>query len=69
MMLCKKQKMPSQQQKSTKNGPEMCFLIGLSPILVILRFDDGHSPDLKKKCRWFLKNLRQALSEIDTNNY
>ena len=61
--------MPSQQQKSTKNGPEIYFWIGLSPILVILRFDDGYSPDQKKKRRWFLKNFRQAPSEIDTNNY
>ena len=30
-MLYKKQKMPSQQQKSTKNGPEMYFLIGEVP--------------------------------------
>ena len=45
--------MPSQKQKSTKNGPEMYFLIGLSPILVILRFDDGNSPDLKKSVGGF----------------
>ena len=33
--------MPSRQQKFTKNGPEMYLLIGLNPILVILRFDNG----------------------------
>ena len=37
--------MPSQQQKSAKNGPEMYLLIGQNTILVILRFDDRHSPD------------------------
>ena len=36
--------MPSWQQISAENGPEMYLLIGLNPILVILRFDDGHSP-------------------------
>ena len=40
----RKQEMPSQQQKSAQNGPEMYLLIGLNLILVILKFDDGHSP-------------------------
>ena len=47
--------MPSRQQKSAKNGPEMYLLIGLNPILVILRFDDGHSPDQKEARWWFFK--------------
>ena len=50
-----KQEMPSPQQKSAKNCPEMYLLIGLNPILVILRFDDGHSPDYKTVNRWFFK--------------
>ena len=43
------------QQKSAKNGPEMYLLHGLNPILVILRFDDEHSPDQKNVRRWFFK--------------
>lgn len=38
--------MPFRQQKSEKNGPENVFT-GLSPILVISRFDDGHFPNQK----------------------
>ena len=47
-----KQEILSRQQKFAKNGPEMYLLIELSPILVILRFDDGHSPDQKNVRRW-----------------
>ena len=47
--------MPSRQQKSAKNGPEINLLIGLNPILVILRFDDGHFPDQRNIRRWFFK--------------
>ena len=47
--------MPSWQQKPAKNGPEMYLFVGLNPILVILRFDDGHYPDQKNVCRWFFK--------------
>ena len=36
----RKQEMPSQQQKSAQNGPEMYLLIGLNLILIILKFDD-----------------------------
>lgn len=43
------------QQKSTKNCPEMYLLIELNPILVILRFNDGHCPDQKNVRRWFFK--------------
>ena len=39
--------MPSRQQKFAKNGLEMYLLIGLNPILVILKFNEGHSPDQK----------------------
>ena len=47
--------MPSRQQKSAKNGSEMYLLIGLNPILVILRFDDGHSPDQNFRRCFFKK--------------
>ena len=47
--------MPSRQQKSAKSRPEMHVLIGLNPILVILRFDNEHSPDQENVRRWFLK--------------
>ena len=47
--------MPSRQQKPAKNGPEMYLFVELNPILVILRFDDGHYPDQKNVCRWFFK--------------
>ena len=39
--------MPSWQQKFAMKGPEKYLFIGLNLILVILRFDDGHSPDQK----------------------
>ena len=59
----KEKGMPSQQQKSAKNGPEMYLLIGINPILVILKFDDGRSLDLENVRRWFfLKNFRLAPS-------
>ena len=38
--------MPFRHQKFAKNGPEMYLLIGLNPILLILRFDN---PLLVKK--------------------
>ena len=54
--------MPFRQQKS-ENGPENIFT-GLSPILVISRFDDGHFPNQKNVCLSvvFLKNLMLAPS-------
>ena len=45
--------MNSRQQKSAKNGPEMYLLIVLNPISVILKFDDGRSPDQE--------NVRQCI--------
>ena len=55
--------MPFRQQTSEKNGPENIFT-GLSPILVISRFDDGHFPNQKNVCLpvVFLKNLMLAPS-------
>ena len=44
MNLYQQQEMPSQQQKSSKKGPEKYLTVGTNPILVILRCDDGRSP-------------------------
>ena len=43
--------MPFLQQKSAKKGPESCLIIGPDAILVILRCDDGRSPDHTNVCR------------------
>ena len=48
-----KQEMLSRQQKSGKNGPEMYLLTGLNPILLLLMFDYGRSPDQENIRRWF----------------
>ena len=47
--------MPSREQKSAMNAPEMYLLIGLNPILVILRVNDGNSTDQANVSRWFFK--------------
>ena len=40
-----KQEMPSRQQKSAKKGPKLYLLNGPNLILMILKFDDGRSPN------------------------
>ena len=52
------QEMPSCQQKSAKNGPEIYLLIGLYHILVILRSDDGNFHDQKNVHSRFFKKPR-----------
>ena len=44
-----------QGMPSTKNGPKIYLLIGLNPISVVFRFDDGHSPGQKNVCQWYFK--------------
>ena len=50
----KKQEMPpSRQQKSATKGPKIYLLNGPNFILMVLRFDDGRTPEKENDRRWF----------------
>ena len=56
--------MSSRQQKSAKNGREIDLSIEPNSILVILRFDDGHSSGQKNVCGWFFKETMQVTVSV-----
>ena len=54
----------SPRAKILKEWSEMYLFIGLTPILVISRFDEGHSPDQKNVCRVFKEPYTGSFSNI-----
>ena len=68
MILYWEQKMPSRQQKSSKNVSERYLMFGPNHIFVTLRWDDRRPPGHENVCRWFLSRYKKLLDSSKLAN-